>query len=268
MKKVYFTLLLTAAIPLLSACSSDEPNEQIMAEPRLNVNDSIAMMEIFDGLKYTKWADWRDWINPLKPDTWQPHCRFKLDHFDNEYRIVEINLLGEKYPQEATLSKAISKLDRLEQLNVNTTKETPFEFELFPELFDCPLISIDLNGPGVKGSVPAEIAKSYRTFRSLKINFTNIESLPQELDQLLYLQYVRVQHNPLLTGQVPLCFRELPGEAMLTYNSFTSLPVEYLLEDYGNLPLLNGNCIYIPEELKSTPRYQDYWRSHLSGQRI
>ena len=82
---VYSFLALFSFVLLLSSCLDNNNDPQLPALPRLNVNDSIAMVKVNKAINgaYIWWDD-------TDTNTWKKYVQFELDKKENEYRIIKV----------------------------------------------------------------------------------------------------------------------------------------------------------------------------------
>lgn len=108
---VYSFLALFSFVLLLSSCSDNNNDPQLPALPRLNVNDSIAMVKVNKAINgaYIWWDD-------TDTNTWKKYVQFELDKKANEYRIIKVeyeDFIAGNFPIEVT------QLTKLRTLNLS-----------------------------------------------------------------------------------------------------------------------------------------------------
>lgn len=171
-KQTRLNFVLLLSVILLASCSKweNEPDPPPPV-PYMNINDSLALIEIYQqgdgGHWYAKW-DLHD------PTTWGG-VGIALETSSNEYRVVSLSILLPPHAK-GVLSPAVGKLEHL--------------------------LSLRVKGYGLYGNVPKEIA-DLKFLMSLEISDTKMTG---ELPNNLFteqLEAVLIERNPHIIGKLP-----------------------------------------------------------------
>ena len=268
-------LYLFSVCLLLVACSKDDvPGDEGSARPRMNVQDSLAIVAFYHSMKCGEWKEPYHW--DLKDYTTWGGITVTFDPEMNELRVTEIQTpFAEDYlPDGYSLPAELGNLSWLRYLVV--FGDSRAQGGIPPEIFNCPLEYLHIEGKangeirkGFYGTIPKEIGKVAETLKWLIIQNTNIGGeIPEEIGALHKLSGGSNLSANEFRGKVPLCFRELPTGIWLTDNYFTEMDWRYFTEDIGYVPELGGNCLSgeIPEEVFATERWKKY-RRRIESQR-
>ena len=221
--KYIFTLLLGSFLSFYACSSHDEPETpQEKPEPRLNKQDSLALVKIYQAADGDNWQ-W-PWADINDPYTWKGGYVY-LDTVANEYRVYDFSI----YAGEANgvISPYIGDLTELRYLTIT--------------------------GENLYGEIPKEIG-NLKYLREMQIINTNLSGgIPKELILLPELTYLEIAHCRNITGELPeelsqvnkpdakyrfwhnsLC-GQIPGGIVLDFlnlkdNNYTEYPWEYLFE--------------------------------------
>lgn len=193
-KHIIFLSLLFVAF---SSCKkeTDAIYDPLSGPPRLNIQDSIAIVDLW------KKADGPNWV--IKWDlkniyTWGG-AGVRLDKEKNEYRIVQLIInLPEAPNVKGEISSSLGELTELEWFQVA--------------------------GVGITGKIPASV-KNLKKMRFFKIQHTGIrDTLPADIFLLPKLTTLDFDCNVHITGKIPDEIVNLPYDMIslrLTYNSLS-----------------------------------------------
>lgn len=246
MRKPFFYLCI--ALICCAACSNDPEVNLEPQAPRLNVNDSLAIVDIWEK------ADGKNWFNKwdLK-DFWTwGGAGIILDKEKNEYRIVKLDInIPAGNNVNGIISSKIGELTELRWLQIGNR--------------------------GIKGKIPSSI-QNLKKMENLSIAFTDItDTIPNYFFSFEKLRELEVSDNKGITGNIPssilncpstitslrLGYNNLSGEiplgintdhVLLDGNNFSSFPFEYL-EDNTSIIYLRENKIqgFIPDSILNSP---------------
>ena len=247
--KAHIILSFCTALVYCASCSND--TEQIIEPqaPRLNVNDSLVVVDIWEK------ADGKNWPNKWELSdisTWTG-AQLELEEEKNEYRIIGLNInTPGGYNIQGTISPRIGELTKLRTLTIGNL--------------------------GIRGKIPASIQNLDELY-SLHIWNSRInDTLPDFLFKMKKLEHIIIADNKLIQGKLPASIANssqqmdyllLPNNALtgnipvgikanvviLDNNNFEKYPFEYLQE---NMPAisLRGNRIHglIPDSILNSPK--------------
>lgn len=269
---VYSFLALFSFVLLLSSCSDNNNDPQLPALPRLNVNDSIAMVKVNKAINgaYIWWDD-------TDTNTWKKYVQFELDKKENEYRIIKVeyeDFIAGNFPIE------ITQLTKLRTLNLSYGNLGGFIPKEIGNLTELENLIIENNF--VSGELPESIGKLSK-LKLLLIRYTGIfGNLPTTWGNLENLQKLDLSHN-YLTGPIPKEWKGLknletivlsdnqlngafPIEIMThlmqfvcNNNNITELPFEIWKDDFEvEPPYITGNRLHgiVPDWVKATNKWK------------
>ncbi|MEG1904143.1 MAG: hypothetical protein RR212_07070, partial [Bacteroidales bacterium] len=254
-KLIYGSYLIIAC--LASSCDKDNLALEMLPTPKLNVQDSLAMIDIYKMGNLGKWGYEGEYWDPTNFKTWE--CiRYKLDSLTNEYRITELHIYA------------------------STAQLTDTNCIISPRIADLSeLRLLQLVGLGIEGELPQGVSK-LKNLIHLEIVRTNLSgSLPDDLFNSSF-ERVAIADNLSLTGPLPssiVLLRSIPSQTefhigrnaftgkippgiqaniALESNNLTEYPFEYLdIENtsYGGIRKLRHNKIsgIIPDYILNDP---------------
>ena len=261
-------LYLFTACFLLTACNKENAHvNNEPARPRLNAQDSLAIVAFYHSMKCAEWKEPFHW--DLKDYTTWGGVTVVLDPETNEYRVTEIETpFDSRYylPAGYSLPAELGNLSCLRYLIV--WGDSRAQGGIPPEIFNCPLEYLHIEGKangeknkGFYGSIPKEIGKAGDTMKWVYIVNTNIGGeIPEEIASLQHLRTPLYLYGNEFMGKVPLCLRKLPVVTSLYDNYFTEMDWRYYTESIGYVPDLNDNCLSgdIPAEVLDTERWKKF----------
>lgn len=253
MKKLLLLLLLF----LWWGCEKDSlPTPTGPAQPTFNRQDSLVAVACYESFKIGGSTAYHWDLEDC--DTWGG-LTVALDTAKNEYRIVQIIIDASHLPDGYRIPSELGKLPYLRYLAIYGDDRASGGIP--KEIFDCPLEVLGIFGKGFGGTIPKEIGKVGNTLQWLTIQQTSIGGeIPEEMAALQNLQGPPILVGNRFAGKVPLCLRELPHAANLSYNEFTEMEWRYYTEDIGYVPILRNNNLSgeIPEEVLIAERWKQY----------
>lgn len=156
MKHLFY--ILTACILLLTSCEEDNTSVGNGSTlPRMNVQDSLAIVAFYHSMKCGEWKEPYHW--DLKDYTTWGGITATLDAEANEYRVTEIEVPDAKtyLPDGYSLPSELGNLTRLRSLIVwgdeRATGTIP------AELYDCPLDTLYVLGKGFSFELPEQVRR-------------------------------------------------------------------------------------------------------------
>lgn len=227
---IYSSLLLSAY--LVSSCDKNNLEPEIQVMPKLNIQDSLAMIDIYEMGNISNWYYENENWNPADLKTWRS-IKYELDTITKEYRIVELHIVtdwGGTVPSEGAISSKIGNLSELRLLQIV--------------------------GDRISGELPQEIGK-LKNLTHLEIFKTNLSgSLPDDLFNSSYYR-VMIAHNPKITGTLPSSLAYLESIPYKTefYIGDTGITGKIPKGIHANIKLENNNLTEYPFEY--TLQYDD-----------
>lgn len=247
--KAHIILSFCTALVYCASCSNE--TEQIIEPqaPQLNVNDSLAIVDIWEK------ADGKNWKNKWDlsdVSTWIG-AELNLDEEKNEYRIIGLDInTPEGYNIKGIVSPRIGELTNLRRLgivNLGIRGKIPASIQNLEQLY-----SLSICNTSISDTLPDYIFKmknlehiniADNQFIDGKLP-TSIANSSQQMDRLLL-------NNNALSGDIPLGIKA--NIVVLDNNNFEKYPFEYLQE---NMPVmsLRGNRIHglIPDSILNSPK--------------
>lgn len=257
------------------SCSSDLPSEgQSDASPRLNVSDSLAMVNI-----YKEIGPWGNKWDLEDINTWGG-VQVALDLDYNEYRIVGFEYYNGSFhgyfPEDfrkltelrrlavcgGTLSgdipSWIGELKHLQYLALADNQMTGAIPEEIGNLVNLQKLMIANNR--VCGELPESLGNLVNVYR-LTINRTLVEGeIPKSLKNMKSVEVMDLDNNRL-SGRFPIEILNGRLAVDCTNNYITELPFEVWKDDFvGGPPILEGNMLKgtIPDWVFETKKWELY----------
>lgn len=259
--KTHLILSFCTALIYCASCSND--TEQIIEPqaPKLNVNDSLAIVDIWEKADGKNWANKWD-LSDIS--TWNG-ARLSLDEEKNEYRISELYINnGYSSKVDGIISPRIGELSALRALSIENI--------------------------GIKGRIPTSI-ENLTKLESLTIFRTSIrDTLPACIFDLENLKSINITNNPLIYGQIPANAANTAQQIYPFYlincgltghipsgikadaiwldgNKFHDYPFEYLAPGQPTLHLKENQLTgSIPDSILNNPRALDLLRYTTQNQ--
>ena len=274
MKK--FSILILFMV-LLGGCRHEEEELFIADKIPLNVEDSLAIMDLYDALKLN--INLTEPWTLRHPDLWKG-VSFDYDEASGKRFISGIDIYVKENLADS-IPPSIGNLSHLRYLRIeglNCSKN----FTIPKEIFNCPLVALKLsNKPllkvshkgfwddyndikGISGKIPDEIYNVRNTLKVLEITHTNITQLSVRIPELQNLEVCRLDYNKL-NGCVPPDLRLLNCRADVSFNYYDSYQWQ-TLELGGNMPIITCNYIsnFVPDEILE--KYFDIIRAEIYPQ--
>lgn len=240
-------------LSILVGCNSDEPKIERPAGPHFSIQDSLALVDIYQKAKgevwYTKW-DLKD------IQTWGGVSAVLTD--SNVYRVTQL-LLPEG--AEGILSDKIGELTELRVLGMGgrgLVGSIPAAIGSLTHLEELHIV-----GTSFQGSIPKEIG-NLKNLRYLRIIENDLTELPEEIGQLPVDSYIDLSSNKF-QGTVPEgLFFSQSGQNIgisLENNNFTDIAWSYFLNnDEYMVPILRGNRLSgtIPDDVMRSSKWEKY----------
>lgn len=247
MRKPLFYLCI--ALICCAACSNNSEVNIEPQAPRLNVNDSLAIVDIWEK------ADGKNWYNKwdLK-DFWTwGGAGIVLDKEKNEYRVVQLNMnIPEGKNVDGYISPRIGELTELRTFRVS--------------------------GHGIKGKIPSSLSNLDK-LQILTIQLTSIkDTLPDYIFSNKNILEIDISYNKGITGHLSASITDCPKSiislrlnhnslsgtipsgiqvenVLLDGNNFSSFPFQYL-DDNASIIYLRENKIQglIPDSILDSPK--------------
>ncbi|MGL4228853.1 MAG: hypothetical protein ACRCR3_09480 [Tannerellaceae bacterium] len=238
MKKPFIYLVI--ALFCCAACSNDpEVNIEPQA-PRLNVNDSLAIVDIWEKADGKNWAiqwDLKDFW------TWGG-AGIILDKEKNEYRIVK--------------------------LIVNIPESSMVKGTISPKLGDLTELCIFMiGGKGITGKLPKSIANLSKIVHFTVSHTSIIDTIPGSLFLSPQIKSIEFMNNPGITGKLPVEILELPKDMLslrFEYNSLSGKIPTGLKLDETNVVLIGNKYTEFPfEYCNEDVAYLDLSNNEITG---
>ncbi len=268
--KALFNLLL---LFLLASCSKEAPVSLVKSPPRLNVNDSLAVLSI-----YQKMTDFKPGKDNFKTEG---ELKYELDTLHNEYRVVSLEIseitkdciFPEELRQLTELRKLsflegtlygsippwigeLKKLQSLVLMRVKLTGSIPMEITELTELKKLRIAEVELSGKLPNGL--------YRLSKMENLVLTQTKiggEIPKELGQLKKLEFCILSQNQF-EGMFPIEFAMSCKYIIeCDNNNITELPFEIWRDDVSGFPpMLTNNRLSgkIPDWVLKTKKWKDY----------
>ena len=231
MRKPLFYLCI--ALICCAACSNDPEVNLEPQAPRLNVNDSLAIVDIWEKSDGKKWAS--HWV--LENFWTWGGVGIVLDKEKNEYRIVKLVVNVPEDPSvQGTISPKLAELTELRNLVIGGKGITGEFPESIKKLNN--LNNFTLTGTGISDTIPGYLFL-LPNIKSIQImgNSGITGTLPMEILELPEdMLFLRFEYNSL-SGKIPTGIKLDDTNVVLIGNKYTEFPFEYYNEDIAFLDL-------------------------------
>ncbi|WP_343558927.1 hypothetical protein [Sphingobacterium sp.] len=166
------------------SCSKNDSTTPVPGLPKLNQNDSLALLDVYERMGGRYWSKQYQWNTDTPVSKWRG---VKVAKEGNEYRVVEL---------------WFSNLSEIEG-------------KISPKIGDLASLKVlGLTGRRLTGVIPSEIGQ-LKDLQLLRIYTTGLSGpLPNEIGNLKQLNSLEIDENPGLTGGLP---KELGNLEKLNY---------------------------------------------------
>lgn len=272
----YYQLLIAVILSLAVWSCKDEPD--VPEGPQLNEQDREAMIEIFRELK----MDNNEGFDFNDPKTW-PGVQTLLDEEHNEYRVVAFTYCEgipsngghpddeeiftvKPRPAGARLSPAFGKLTALQILHIFVPSER-FGCPIPPEIFDCPLVYLSIQGLGQYGSgydFPEGIEKLKGTIKEISFVYTKfVGEIPEGIKYLANSQLKCLDlSNCEFRGNLPAWTSTFSCWTCFANNNLTGIDWEFFKNpNITHYPLMRKNLmgnVVVPDWVTKTEGWKNF----------
>lgn len=269
MQKLFSVLILFFPF-LLSSCHEDEGYPEYVPITEVDEDDYLAMEALCKtfhldhpdvyGLMVSPW-DLND------PTTWSG-VEFEFDFEARVKRVVSLRFEKEGWRFKALppIPPEIGKLKSLRSIELKFVDCLNSQ-EIPKELFDCPLVNIELIGDYFGGTIPGEIKNAASTLDIFGIYDSHVDSISPEVAELVNLSDFCVVGSDL-KGKVPNYFNDMECGVHFENNHYSEMDWNIILQG-KNVPYVAENDIegVVPEEVVNCPYWNDEVMEKLIPQR-